>query len=169
MADETASDIASDYQTCLMPEENSSPEQTRDADANANDTDFESLLSENEFDFEYANTTVLLDELEITNHSPVYAQTEIPHSGGKTLLHYVVESGNNETLLELLHQECDVNVKQPLFHWTPMHFAAANGHLLSMRILIEVGANVNCRNYYLETPLHIATNTVIARRKCVAT
>lgn len=145
------------------------PELTRDADTNANDTDFESLLSENEFDFEYGNTMALLGDLEITNVNPIYAKTEIPNCSGKTLLHYVVESGNNETLLELLQQEFDINDKQPLFQWTPMHYAAANGHLLSMRILIEFGAEVNCRNYYLETPLHIATNTVIARRKCITT
>lgn len=169
MSDDTASDIASDYHTCILPEENSSPELTRDADANAYDTDFDSLPSENEFDYGYANTKVLLEELEITNIKPIYACTEVPQSGGKTLLHYVAESGNNETLLELLQQDCNVNVEQPLFHWTPMHFAAANGHLLSMRILIEAGANVNCKNYYLETPLHMATNTVIARCKCMAT
>lgn len=170
MSEETVSDDKSDYQTCFLFEADSSPEFTRATDFDTVELDFESLASENEYTFEFAfaNTRVLLEELEIETFSTDFAQLEIPQSGGKTVLHYVAESGNNETLLELLQQSPNVNVTQPLFHWTPLHYAAANGHLLTIRILIEAGAGVNCRNYYLETPLHMATNTAIARRKCIA-
>jgi ankyrin repeat protein len=41
--------------------------------------------------------------------------------------------------------------------WTPLHFAAIMGHEAVTRVLVEGGADLNCKDYLLQrTPLHIA-------------
>ncbi len=49
--------------------------------------------------------------------------------------------------------------------YTPLHVATVNGHLKMISYLLNAGANVNARNNYKQTPLHLAagyTSTAVA-------
>jgi ankyrin repeat protein len=39
---------------------------------------------------------------------------------------------------------------------TPLHYAAENGHLLGVRILLDAGAKLSARNDEEDTPVHTA-------------
>jgi len=49
----------------------------------------------------------------------------------------------------------NVNVKD-VYGWTPLHCAAANGHVEITRLLLQNGADVNAKGDYGRTPLHWA-------------
>jgi ankyrin repeat protein len=51
----------------------------------------------------------------------------------------------------------DVNTKNVL-GYTPLHFAAEQGHNEIVELLIANGADVNARNQWGRTPLHQAAN-----------
>ena len=50
---------------------------------------------------------------------------------------------------------CHVNAKDEDKN-TPLHYAAENGHLLGVRILLNAGAKLSARNDEEDTPVHTA-------------
>lgn len=79
-----------------------------------------------------------------------------------TLLHYVCEKGKTEVLKELLQQKCDLEIrgcgkdKYCASSSTPLHIAACFGQDECLKLLIEAGADVNCKNGVQDTPLQVA-------------
>ena len=53
------------------------------------------------------------------------------------------------------HSGCHVNAKDEDKN-TPLHYAAENGHLLGVRILLDAGAKLSARNDEEDTPVHTA-------------
>jgi hypothetical protein len=51
-----------------------------------------------------------------------------------------------------------VNVKDDGYGWTPLHWAAYNGHIEISRLLLQNGAEVNARSSNGYTPLHWAAS-----------
>ena len=43
--------------------------------------------------------------------------------------------------------------------WTPLHLAAENGQLTTVRLLLSKGAKINKQNRYGRTPLHWACSS----------
>ena len=40
---------------------------------------------------------------------------------------------------------------------TPLHYAAENGHVVSVRILLDAGSKLNTKNDEEDTPVHTAS------------
>ena len=51
---------------------------------------------------------------------------------------------------------CNVNAKDEDKN-TPLHYAAENGHILSVRILLDAGAKLSAKNDDNDTPMHTAS------------
>jgi ankyrin repeat protein len=77
---------------------------------------------------------------------------------GSTPLHYALRNENID-VIQLLHDHgVDIRVYyQNGKTSTPLHFAAAGGHLEIARKLLELNAEVNSRNNYGSTPLLLAS------------
>lgn len=43
--------------------------------------------------------------------------------------------------------------------WTPLHFSAYFGHILTLKLLLQHNADPNCANQTGDTPLHKAALT----------
>ncbi|CEG40984.1 Ankyrin [Plasmopara halstedii] len=67
------------------------------------------------------------------------------------------EKGNERGVFLLLHQGIDKDRCRGLFGYSPMHHAAARGHLNILQLLLDFGWNVDIRNDAMETPLHLAS------------
>ena len=55
----------------------------------------------------------------------------------------------------MYHSGCHVNAKDEDKN-TPLHYAAENGHVLAVRILLDAGAKLSARNDEEDTPVHTA-------------
>ena len=51
----------------------------------------------------------------------------------------------------------DVEERQPIALWTPLHYAAINGHERIIELLVSHKADVNSRSKTEATPLHLAS------------
>jgi len=73
------------------------------------------------------------------------------------------ENGDSNAVTDLFDRSkhgdltADVNTKG-LEDYTPLHFAASEGHFEVVRILLKMGANVDSVSNFLRTPLHLACN-----------
>jgi hypothetical protein len=75
---------------------------------------------------------------------------------GLTQLHHCVWNGLTSSVERLLSiRNINVNVKS-VHGATPLHYAASNGHIEIVRLLLQNGAEVNVRNNRGNTPLHSA-------------
>ena len=94
-----------------------------------------------------------VEPLEMNGHSIVDEKKK------ETLLHYVCENGNVEVLKELLREDSDLNVRADMNEfnkdWTPLHFAAYNDKVASLKLLMEAGADRNAFFSYGLTALHL--------------
>lgn len=61
---------------------------------------------------------------------------ETKDSEGKTALHVAAHIGDTETIRTLLLQGANVNCTD-IDSWTPLHFAAAQGHIPAIEMLID--------------------------------
>jgi len=52
----------------------------------------------------------------------------------------------------------DVNARDRIVGWTPLHLAADRGRLETAKALINAGANVNASAAHRWTPLHLAVS-----------
>jgi len=56
------------------------------------------------------------------------------------------------TLKLLIDNKAEINCKE-IYGWTPLHYAAYQGHIDFMKLLIEKGADLNIQNKLMETAL----------------
>ena len=63
---------------------------------------------------------------------------EAKDAEGKTALHIAAHSADADTVKLLLLQEANVNC-QDGDNWTPLHYAAAQGHVSVLELLIDQG------------------------------
>ncbi|NXJ15211.1 ANR66 protein, partial [Odontophorus gujanensis] len=75
-----------------------------------------------------------------------------------TELHQAVASGHYERAEQLLRAgRCDPNHKDADWgDWTPLHWAAAKGHVAMLRLLLNRGARPWVRDAAGRTPAHCA-------------
>ncbi len=72
-------------------------------------------------------------------------------------IHLSADNGNIEAVKQHLAAGTDVNVKDAdMGGWTPLHYAAAQGHKEIAKLLIAEGANLNATDYIGTRPLHMA-------------
>jgi len=65
-------------------------------------------------------------------------------------------NGDTETVLTHLHNGTDVNTTFPIVETQPLMVAAAFGHVDTVRVLLDAGADVNAKDLTGWTPLHAA-------------
>ncbi len=75
---------------------------------------------------------------------------------GRTPLHEGAIGNNPHQVVLLLEQGAALDPRDDLFHWTPLHFAAAFGHGECARLLLEAGADPNAVAPRGMTALHLA-------------
>jgi hypothetical protein len=76
---------------------------------------------------------------------------------GQTQLHHCVRKGLTSSVKRLLSiRNINVNVKNDWNGSTPLHWAAWNGHIEIVRLLLQNGAEVNAKDRWDRTPLHFA-------------
>jgi ankyrin repeat protein len=81
----------------------------------------------------------------------------VKNMNGRTQLHHCAENGFTSSVKRLLSiRNINVNVKDDVYGWTPLHEAAWKGHVEIIRLLLQNGAEVNAKNNYGYTPLHYA-------------
>ncbi|KAF4027920.1 Ankyrin repeat [Phytophthora infestans] len=66
------------------------------------------------------------------------------------------EKGKQRAVFLLLHQGVDKDRCKGLLGYSPVHHAAARGHLNVLQLLLDFGWSIDVRNDALETPLHLA-------------
>jgi hypothetical protein len=78
---------------------------------------------------------------------------------GRTQLHFCARNGLTSSVKRLLSiRNINVNVKDDVNGWTPLHCAALNGHIEISRLLLQNGADVNLKSNDGFTPLHWAAS-----------
>lgn len=78
-------------------------------------------------------------------------------SEGLTALHLAARCGKPEMVKYLIRHGCPIDVpSHNARHWTPLHVAAAAGRCAAIRVLREMGANLNARGKNEESPLLLA-------------
>jgi hypothetical protein len=76
---------------------------------------------------------------------------------GETQLHHCAKNGFTTSVNRLLSiRNINVNVKDDWNGWTPLYFAAYNGHVEIIRLLLQNGAEVNAKDNHGHTPLQDA-------------
>ncbi|XP_078680631.1 uncharacterized protein LOC144915735 isoform X2 [Branchiostoma floridae x Branchiostoma belcheri] len=69
------------------------------------------------------------------------------------------DDGNEERLKECLENGVDVNARSTAsWRRTALHMAAEGGYIQIAEVLIAAGANINAKDEFCETPLHIAAS-----------
>ena len=107
-----------------------------------------------------SSTQILEDVLDWCINS-----TKISESVGKdkngdqvNLIHYAAEKGYFQIVKKLVHSGIEIDSPAPnLLSKTPLRYASENDHFEVANLLLENGANVNCKDALKETPLHLAS------------
>ncbi|KAJ3101751.1 hypothetical protein HDU97_001101 [Phlyctochytrium planicorne] len=71
-------------------------------------------------------------------------------------IHRVSELGLTRQVEDLVSEGADVNLAEGKDGWRPMHFAALNGHVETLKFLIDQGADANAVDFKGMTPMHVA-------------
>ncbi|CAH1238051.1 BARD1 [Branchiostoma lanceolatum] len=74
---------------------------------------------------------------------------------GETPLHLAAIKGDAETVLKLLQEGADPNVRDNA-GWTPLHEASNHGHTRVAEVLLDHGALINTTAFENDSPLHDA-------------
>lgn len=72
-----------------------------------------------------------------------------------TILHYVAEYSNAETIKLLIEKGANVNSRNKE-EQTPLHLATYKKRVRNVQVLVKARADVNAMDYKNSTPLHIA-------------
>lgn len=70
-------------------------------------------------------------------------------------MHFWRSAGEAE-IQDALNEAADLNVRNSMMGWQPIHFAAHLSETRGIEMLLERGVNINSRNYIGFTPLHYA-------------
>ncbi|KAF7221355.1 transient receptor potential channel pyrexia [Nothobranchius furzeri] len=77
---------------------------------------------------------------------------------GVTPLHVASALDYEDMVCFLLDQKADLGACTILDQQTPLHYAAKNDAVGSIRLLLQAGACITCTDYKNRTPLHLAAN-----------
>jgi len=72
-------------------------------------------------------------------------------------IHKAAEEGNIEAVKQHLDVGVNVNAKQGIPKWTPLHLASLFNRREVAELLIAKGADVNAKDEYRGAPLHLAS------------
>lgn len=84
---------------------------------------------------------------------------------GVSLLHLVVETGNEEAIKALLKRVANTNIRDATGA-TPLHYSVLTGNAGIVKLLVDSGIHVDCSDSLGQTPLHcscMSANIAIAR------
>ncbi|XP_030298127.1 transient receptor potential channel pyrexia [Sparus aurata] len=81
-----------------------------------------------------------------------------PDQFGVTVLHVASALDYQEMVQFLLDRKADPEARTLLDQQTPLHYAAKNDAVGSIRLLLQAGAAINCTDYKQRTPLQLAAN-----------
>lgn len=74
---------------------------------------------------------------------------------GRAPLHVAAAVDYTEMMEFLLTHEADIGITTFEELQTPIHFAAKNDACQALKLLINYGASINCRDYQNRTPLQV--------------
>jgi ankyrin repeat protein len=75
---------------------------------------------------------------------------------GVTMLHCTARVGDVELVQALLDAGADQHLIDTIFYYTPLHFAALNGHAQVIDLLCSSGAHINTQDKNRQTAMHHA-------------
>ena len=78
---------------------------------------------------------------------------------GRTPLHLAASVGYTDMIVFLVDNGGNINARTANEMQTPIHFAAKNNSVPSLRTLIKLGASINDRDYKSRTPLFVAAES----------
>ncbi|XP_040906231.1 transient receptor potential channel pyrexia [Toxotes jaculatrix] len=81
-----------------------------------------------------------------------------PDHFGVTALHVASALDYQDMVRFLLDQNADPEAQTLLDQQTPLHYAAKNDAVGSIRLLLQAGASISCTDYKRRTPLQLAAN-----------
>lgn len=96
------------------------------------------------------------------------ADPNLSNNRGRTPLHLAIiataSTGRTETIATLLRFGADPNASEG--GWTPLHFAARDGHVNAIPVLLEAGAKPDVPTPdFGATPLHVVARSMEGRRR----
>ncbi|KAI9726149.1 MAG: hypothetical protein M1828_001822 [Chrysothrix sp. TS-e1954] len=81
------------------------------------------------------------------------ASIKCDDGGGKTALHCLAKYGQHDYMLEFINRGAEVNAKTEYRMEAPLHYAARNGSLKTVVVLVNCGADITSRDKKGYTPL----------------
>lgn len=81
---------------------------------------------------------------------------------GQNATHYAARHNNTAAIKCLISHNCDINLNDTLFGYSPLHIATQESGTETVRTLLENKANPNTRSSNGSVPLHNVQNTPIA-------
>lgn len=103
------------------------------------------------------HVAALMGDLELTAFFiALGAEPNARGSGGRTPLHFAVQSENSKVPKFLLEHGAQVDARTKGGEWTPLHFAALTGDMDLVQLLLGRGADINAKDNRNWTILHVA-------------